>query len=156
VHVTRFAGEFAALANWTGLPELELNEWLGYHAEDREQWLAWDGDQIAGLVTVWRAPDGRVRLFFGRCRPDAYAPLADVIDGPCYVTVDRADDRLMICMDDAGFAELRQENEYEIPVSIVAAPLPDGVRVVTADQTELDSAASECWLATGVMSWRGR
>jgi ribosomal protein S18 acetylase RimI-like enzyme len=138
VRITRFAGEFAALASWTGVPEQELRDRLDYQADGGEAWLAWDGRQIVGLLDVWHAPDGRVRLFFGQCRPDAYSPLADAVGGPCYVTVDRTDGHLMTYFADAGFAELRQENEYEIPVSIMAAPIPDGIRVVTADQTELE------------------
>jgi len=138
VRVARFAGEFAALADWSGMPEEELHALGDYHADDHQRWLAWDNDDIAGVLNVWHAPDGRVRLFFGRCRPDTLAALAAPIDGPCYATIDQADADALHTLSAAGFAELRRENLYEIPVSEVDVPVPDGIRVVTADQTELE------------------
>jgi hypothetical protein len=38
-----FAGEFAALAAWTGEPEEQLRDDEDYDAAEREHWLAWDG-----------------------------------------------------------------------------------------------------------------
>jgi GNAT superfamily N-acetyltransferase len=137
VRAARLMGEFAALADWTGTPEQELRDSYRQHAADFDRWLAWDGDSVAGVVAVWHAPDERLRLFFGRCRPDSYAPLAIAIEAACYATVDQGDRAALAGLEAAGFTELRRENEYEIPVSLVDAPVPDGIRIVTADQTEL-------------------
>jgi hypothetical protein len=138
VRVARFAAEFAALADWSGTQEQELRALQDYHADDHERWLAWDGDHIAGVLNAWHAPDGRLRLYFGRCRADAYEPLAATIGAECYATIDSSDHDALRALAAARFAELRRENEYEIPVSLLTAPVPAGIRIVTADQTELE------------------
>jgi ribosomal protein S18 acetylase RimI-like enzyme len=134
--VARFAGEYARLAAWTG----ESEELLRAEHEDAEQsdlWLAWDGDNVVGALCPWRAPDGRCRLYFEKCRPDAYAPLAALMSGECFATIDCQDDAALAALTRAGFTQHRRENEYEIPVSRVAAPVPAGITIVTADATEL-------------------
>jgi ribosomal protein S18 acetylase RimI-like enzyme len=136
VRVARFTGEFAELAEWSGTPEEALRG--DQRAADKERWLAWDGDQIAGLLNVWHAPDERVRLFFGRCEPEAFAPLADAIETGCYATIDAGDSQVLAALESGGFREERSENEYEIPVAVHDAPVPDGIRIITADQTELE------------------
>jgi ribosomal protein S18 acetylase RimI-like enzyme len=137
VRVTRFAGEFAELAAWTGDSEAQLRADEDYHAEDRDHWLAWDGPGIVGALHPWRSPDGRLRLYYDNCRPDAYVPLAAVIDGDCYATADAGDAAMLDALAGAGFAEHRRESDYEIPVARVHAPVPAGITIVTADQTEL-------------------
>jgi GNAT superfamily N-acetyltransferase len=138
LRVARFAGEFAALSEWTGEPEEQLRADQDYHSAERDHWLAWDGDSITGALDPWRAPDGRLRLYFGRCTPAAYGPLADAVEGECYATTDQQDGAALSALTAAGFRELRRENEYEIPVSVVDAPVPAGITIVTADQTELE------------------
>jgi hypothetical protein len=138
VLVTRFAGEFSALAAWTGDSEEQLRAEEDYHAEDREHWLAWDGVQVVGALHPWRSPDGRLRLYYDRCRPDAYTPLAGVIAGQCYATVSIGDEAMLDALTGAGFIEDRQENEYSIPVARTDAAVPAGIRVVSADETELE------------------
>lgn len=138
VRVASFAGEFAALAHWSGTPELELRAGDTYHGDDQERFLAWQGSHLAGVLNTWQAPDGRLRLYFGRCHADAYAPLAAALGGACYATIDQADREALQALSGAGFTEVRRENEYEIPVSRVAANVPDGIHIVTADQTELE------------------
>jgi GNAT superfamily N-acetyltransferase len=138
MQIARFDGEFGPLAAWTGTPEPELRERAGYHAGDRDLWLAWDGDHVAGVLTAWRAPDGRVRLFFGRCRPEAYAPLAVAVPAPAYATAGQDDAAVLRSLAGAGFTELRREYEYEIPVTAVDAAVPAGLRLITADRTELE------------------
>jgi GNAT superfamily N-acetyltransferase len=138
VTVTRFAGEYGALAAWTGEPEEQLRAEEDYHSADREHWLAWEGDAVVGVLHPWRSPDGRFRLYYDKCRRDTYGLLAAAIDGACVTMVDAADSDAIEALTAAGFAELRRENEYEIPVSLVMAPVPAGVEIVTADQTELE------------------
>ena len=138
VGIAPFAGEFAELAAWTGEPEEQLRAEQDYHSEDREHWLAWDGPVIVGVLHRWRSPDGRYRLYFGKCRADAYRPLASAVAGTCYATVGAGDHEVIAALASAGFGENRRENEYEIPVARTDAPAPDGIRIVTADQTELE------------------
>jgi hypothetical protein len=138
VRVAGFAGEFAALSAWTGEPEDELRRDEGYHDAGREHWVAWDGQQVAGVLHPWRAPDGRQRLYFGRCRADAYGPLAGKVRGECYVQVDVGDEAALGALRAAGFADLRAEHEYTVPVRRLGAAVPAGLRVITADQTELE------------------
>jgi ribosomal protein S18 acetylase RimI-like enzyme len=138
LQIATFAGEFAALAAWTGQSEQDLRQDEDYRPGGREHWLAWDGGQVVGAVHPWRTPDGRLRLYFDDCRPDSYGPLADAIDGECYVQADSADADTLARLRMAGFADLRAEYEYEVPVSRLDAPVPDGLRIVTADQTELE------------------
>ncbi len=138
VRVASFAGEFAALADWSGTPEEELRARDAYYSDDQDCLLAWQGSQLAGVLNTWQAPDGRLRLYFGSCRSDAYAPLAAGIGAACYATVDKADLEALRALSGAGFTEVRRENEYEIPVSRVDAVVPDGISIVTADQTELE------------------
>jgi ribosomal protein S18 acetylase RimI-like enzyme len=138
VRVTRFGGEFAALAAWTGESEAGLRADGDYQAPDRDHWLAWDGPLVVGALHPWRTPDGRLRLYYDKCRPDTYAPLAGVISGDCYAMADVSDGALLSALAGAGFTENRRENGYEIPVARVSAPVPPGIRVVTADETELE------------------
>jgi len=138
MRITRFTAEFAALAAWTGESEEQLRADEDYHEQEREHWLAWDAGRIVGVLHPWRSPDGRLRLYFGRCRPDAYAPLAGVTTAACYATADTSDAEMLTALRAAGFTEHRRENEYEIPVSRADADVPPGIRVITADRTELE------------------
>jgi ribosomal protein S18 acetylase RimI-like enzyme len=137
VLITAFAGEFARLAAWTGEAAEQLRADEDYYAADREHWLAWDGQDVVGALHPWRAPDGRQRLYFDKCRPDAYAPLAAAITGECLAMVDAADGVAIAALAEAGFAEDRRENEYEIPVRYVEAAWPAGITIITADETQL-------------------
>jgi ribosomal protein S18 acetylase RimI-like enzyme len=138
LRITRFAGEYAELSAWSGEPEEQLRAEQDYHDEDRDHWLAWDGDAVVGALQPWRSPNGQHRLFFDKTRADAYAPLVAAIDGECFATVDAADTVAITQLGNAGFAESRRENEYEIPVARIDAATPEGIRVVTADRTELE------------------
>jgi ribosomal protein S18 acetylase RimI-like enzyme len=137
VLVTKFAREFAQLAAWTGEPVEQLSADEDYHAANREHWLAWDGPDVVGALHPWRAPDGRQRLYFDKCRPDAYAPLAAAITGEGLATVDAADGVVIAALAEAGFGEGRRENEYEIPVRHVEAVWPAGITIITAGETQL-------------------
>lgn len=138
VTVTRFAGEFAALAAWTGDAEDELRAQEDFHGTEREHWLAWDRAEVVGVLHPWRSPDGRLRLYYDKCRQDTYGPLAAAIEGACVATVDAADTAALAALTTAGFSELRRENEYEIPVTRTDPPVPAGIEIVTADKTELE------------------
>jgi ribosomal protein S18 acetylase RimI-like enzyme len=136
--ITRFAGEYAALAAWTGEPEAQLRADEDYHSGDRQHWLAWDGNAVVGALHPWQSPDGRHRLYYDTCRDDAYAPLAGAIDGECHASLDAAATGALTALAGAGFAEHRRENEYEIPVTRVDAPVPAGLEIITADRTGLE------------------
>jgi ribosomal protein S18 acetylase RimI-like enzyme len=138
VRIARFAGEFAELAAWTGEPEERLRADQDYHDKEREHWIAWDGALIVGALHPWRGPDGRNRLYYDKCRADACQPLADAITGECYATVAADDQKAITALARSGFAENRRENEYEIPVARADAPVPDGIRIITADESDLE------------------
>ncbi len=138
VRISAFAGEYTALAAWTGEAEELLRAEEDFHAEDREHWLAFDGDDVIGALHPWRAPDGRHRLYYDKCRADAYAPLAAAIPGECFATLDAADNDALTALAGAGFTENRRESEYTIPVTRVETPVPAGIDIVTADKTELE------------------
>jgi ribosomal protein S18 acetylase RimI-like enzyme len=89
-----------------------------------------------GSCNPWRRPDSRLALYYDKCRADAYVLLAAVVEGDCYTTVNAADDAMLAALRGAGFTEHRRENLYEIPVARVDAPVPEGVRIITAEQTE--------------------
>jgi ribosomal protein S18 acetylase RimI-like enzyme len=136
-HVSKFAGEFTALAARIGVPAEELMADADYHAADREHWLAWDGPAVIGVLHPWAAPDGRLRLYFEACRADGYAPLCAVITGECYATIDGADSDALAALAVAGFVPNRTEREYEIPVARLELPVPPGITFMTADHSEL-------------------
>lgn len=136
--VTKFAGEYAKLAAWTGQLEAELRADEDYQAADRDHWLAWDGADVVGALHPWLAPDGRNRLYFDACRADAYVPLAGAISGGCYATINAGDESALTALAGAAFSVTRTELEYEIPVTRVDADADAGIRIVTADQTQLE------------------
>jgi GNAT superfamily N-acetyltransferase len=138
IQIAAFAGEFKELAAFAGLPEQELREDEDYTAGDREHIVAWDGVRIVGAVHPWRAPDGRLRLYFDDNRPDSYGPLTGAIYGECFATVDMSEPDTLARLRSVGFADCRVEHEYRVPVTQLYAPVPEGLRIVTADQTELE------------------
>jgi hypothetical protein len=135
--ISKFAGEFAALAACTGVPVEQLMADDDYHSAESEHWLAWNGSAVVGALHPWPAPDGRLRLYFDACRADAYAPLCAVITGECFATVDGADDAALAALAAAGFVPSRTEREYEIPVARLEVPMPAGITFMTADHSEL-------------------
>ncbi len=139
VRVTKFAGEYAQLSAWTGDSEHELRiAQEEYHSEQRDTWLAWDGNGIVGSLHPWRRPDGRHTLYYDKCRNDAYAPLAAMIDGECYTPQDAANLEAIESLYAVGFIEHRREHVYTMPVVNFDATVPAGLRIVTADQTDLE------------------
>jgi hypothetical protein len=86
-----FDGEYDELGAWTGESREELKAQEEYHEGERRVWQAWAGPQVVGLMKPWRRPDNRHTLYFGPCRPNAYAVLVAQVPGECYTTVDGAD-----------------------------------------------------------------
>ncbi|ASN81249.1 GNAT family N-acetyltransferase [Deinococcus ficus] len=119
-------GDVIALSAWTGTPAAALRE----DAEGREGWLAWDGAAVVGALFPWRSPDGRVRLFFERCRQDAWAPLLAQVPGPAVTTVRDATPQAVL--EDLGFRPARTDRLYELPARPHDVPLPAGVEVLSA------------------------
>lgn len=138
LRIARFGEEYAELAAWTGEPEADLRADEDYQDQGREHWLAWDGDRVTGVLHPWRAPDGRHRLYFGRCGADTYGPLAAAVDGECYATADAGDAAMIGALTAGGFTEHRREHIYRVPVRPLAAPVPDGLTIITAERTELE------------------
>lgn len=70
---------------------------------------------MVGVLHPWRRPDSRLALYYDKCRADTYVPLAAVVEGDCYTTVDASDDAMLAALRGAGFDEHRREDLYEIP-----------------------------------------
>ncbi|GIG58193.1 hypothetical protein Lfu02_25650 [Longispora fulva] len=151
--MTRFDGEYAALAAWTGDPVAELRAQIEeYHSEERDTWLAWDGDDVVGILNPWLRPDGRHTLYFGPTRPDAHAPLAATVPGEVYVTA-AADDAPLF--EGLGFVAERREQRYLVPVSEFDAPVPAGVTLVSAAAVGIELMALDCALREDVPGSEG-
>ena len=150
LRVSLFAGEYEALAAWTGETREELAEEYGQHQGPlgpRELWLAWSGERIVGMLRPWLRPDGRHALYFGPCEPDAYPALIAQIEGECYMTVDAANTGLVAQCTELGFRVERTEYLYEIPVTLFEAPVPPGLEIISAAGTELEQLmALDCAL----------
>lgn len=133
IDVRLFADEVEALAAWTGETVEEVRAQLEHHEGPRDLWLAWEGDQVVGVMQPWTPPNGRPTLYFGPCRGDAFAALADAVDGERYAKVALADiDKL------PGFTEVRRELDYEIPVARIDGVVPAGLAIISARDTELE------------------
>src|SRR5262249_13881939 len=61
-----------------------------------------------------------------------------VVIGECYTSVSSSSLSAVEALASAGFAEHRREHTYEIPVRPITAPLPSGLRIITADGTDLE------------------
>ena len=80
-------------------------------------------------MTVFVRPDGRR---FVRARELGAAPA-----GELYCTVDEDDAETLALCERLGFVVNRRESRYALPTDAVApAPLPAGIRVVTADEAD--------------------
>jgi RimJ/RimL family protein N-acetyltransferase len=142
-----FSGEYEALAAWTQRSVEDLRREEEHHEGPRQRWLAWDGDDVVGVMRPWVRPDARNILYFGPCKPGSYAVLAAEVSGECFTTIDAADEDAFRELASAGFHEHRRESYYEIPVTAFEAPLPDGIAVISAADTTLDDLmALDCAL----------
>jgi ribosomal protein S18 acetylase RimI-like enzyme len=133
-----FDSEYEALSAWTGETRAELEAQEEYHPGARQVWLAWEGARVVGVMKPWLRPDGRHTLYFGRCRPEAYALLAAQVAGECYTVVDGADGEALRALGSAGFRTERTELRYSIPVTRFDAPVPAGIEIISAAHTELE------------------
>jgi len=129
--------EYEALGAWTGKSRAELAEEERDHSGPRELWLAWDEDRVVGMLRPWVRPDGRHALYFGPCDPAAYPVLIDQVRGECYTFADGADSALLTQFAELGFEVERTEYLYEIPVTLIEAPIPPGLDILSAAGTDL-------------------
>ena len=132
---TRRPHEYEALGAATGRTREELTA----EYASRDLWLAWQDDRVVGVMQPWRRPDGKYGLDYGPTAPDAYAVLAARIPGESVTTVDAADTAALAAFDTAGFARVRVEDRYSIPVRALDVPIPRGLDTVSAADTELDA-----------------
>ena len=61
-----------------------------------------------------------------------------MVDGECFTAVDAGDRDAIEALTAAGFGPHRREDDFSIPVRRIDAAIPDGLRIVTADATELE------------------
>jgi len=144
--------EYAALAAWTGQVPADIRLAVEDHHEGpRDHWVAWAGDSVVGALHPWRAPDGRLRLFFDRCRADAYAPLVARVEGPCLATVAGDDAEAGTALTGLGFVAGRIELDYDLPVAAHDVAVPAGYSLVSAADVPIeDVMALDCRLRDDV------
>jgi GNAT superfamily N-acetyltransferase len=131
-----FTDEYESLGALTGQSRDELIAEQGNH-DGRDWWLAWDGNRVVGLMQPWLRPDNKQALFFGPCAPGAYALFAAQIPGAVVTVLDTAEQVPLDELADAGFTTMRFEDRYSIPVRPLDAPIPPGLRIISAADTEL-------------------
>ena len=153
-----FSGEYEALAAWTQQSVADLRREEEHHDGPRQLWLAWGGGEVVGVMRPWVRPDGRNTLYFGPCKPWAYAVLAAEVAGECFTTIDAADEDAFKELTAVGFREQRSESNYEIPVVPFEAPVPEGLAVISAADTTLEELmALDCALrgdVPGAAGWQ--
>jgi ribosomal protein S18 acetylase RimI-like enzyme len=145
-----FTNEYEPLGALTGQSRDELIAEQRNH-DGRDWWLAWDGDRVVGLMQPWLRPDGKQALFFGPCAPGAHALLAAQIPGSVVTVLDTAEQAALDELANAGFTTVRFEDRYSIPVRPFDAPVPPGLRIISAADTELERLmALDCTLRDDV------
>ncbi|HEY3016559.1 MAG TPA: GNAT family N-acetyltransferase [Nocardioides sp.] len=144
--------DYAALAAWIGEDPEELRRAIeDRHEAPRDHWVAWAGDSVVGALHPWRGPDGRLRLFFDRCRADAYAPLVAQVEGPCLATVAGDDAEAGTALTGLGFVAGRVELDYDLPVAAHDVAVPAGYSLVSAADVPIeDVMALDCRLRDDV------
>lgn len=110
------------------------------------QWHALDDDEVVGRASLLRRPDGRAFLAADAWKDEVTmallrAAIADV-PGDLYSTVDENDAAQLALLAGEGFAEVRREHEYLIPVAGVLAgtpgDVPAGFRIVSAADVDVE------------------
>jgi ribosomal protein S18 acetylase RimI-like enzyme len=109
------------------------------------QWHALDDDIVVGRATLLRRPDGRAFLAADAWKDDVTAALLrtaiEDVPGDLHSTVDENDSAQRALLAEAGFAEIRREHEYLVPVAGVLAgttgPVPAGFRIVSAADVDV-------------------
>ncbi|HST66168.1 MAG TPA: GNAT family N-acetyltransferase [Mycobacteriales bacterium] len=110
------------------------------------QWHALDDDVVVGRASLLRRPDGRAFLAADAWKEEVTAALVrtviEDVPGDLHSTVDENDAPQLELLTAAGFAEVRREHEYLIPVAGVLAgtsgPVPAGFRIVSAAEVDAD------------------
>ena len=145
-----FNGEYEAFGALTGQKPEEVAQEAA-DGELRDVWLAWDGPRLVGAVKPWLRPDGKYTLYFERCEPAAYPVLVAQAQGECYTMADGADTAALDQFSALGFLPHRSELRYLIPVSLLSAATPPGLRIISATEVGLEPLmALDCALREDV------
>lgn len=144
--------DYHALSLWTGqrLEDIQRNA-KDHHQESRDHWLAWDGPAVIGGLSPWHSPDGRLRLYFDKCRDDAWGPLLEQVAGPAITTIDGDDHATFQALTALGFSVSRTDLIYNVPVRpYPALPLPGFEILSAADLPVEEVMALDCLLRDDV------
>jgi ribosomal protein S18 acetylase RimI-like enzyme len=109
------------------------------------QWHALDDDQVVGRASLSRRPDGRAYLAADAWKDEVTVALLraaiEDVPGPLHGTVAEDDAAQLALLAGVGFAEVRREHEYLVPVAGVLAgttgAVPAGFRIVSAAEVDL-------------------
>lgn len=91
------------------------------------------------MLRLWQTADGRRSLHFGSHSPEAYSLLAAQVSGTVLTMVDTADEQAVDALADVGFTTVRFEDRYSIPVHRLEAPVPDGLKVISAADADAEA-----------------
>ena len=98
-------------------------------------WHALDDDEVVGRADVLRRPDGRTFVAVDAWHADVAAELLETVvravPGDLYSTVGEDDAVQLALLGLAGFAEVRREDEYVVPVVAGDSAVP-GCTLVSA------------------------
>ncbi|HEV7656440.1 MAG TPA: GNAT family N-acetyltransferase [Mycobacteriales bacterium] len=112
-------------------------------------WHALEDDVVVGRAYLRRRPDDRAFVGADAWQEDVTAALLDAViadvPGELHSSTDENDAGQLTLLERAGFGVHRREDEFVLPVAAAAAatagPVPDGIRIVPADEKESDRLA---------------
>jgi GNAT superfamily N-acetyltransferase len=108
-------------------------------------WHALEDDEVVGRADVLRRPDGRTFVAVDAWHADVGAELLETViravPEDLYSTVGEDDAVQLALLGLAGFAEVRREDEYVVPVVAGDSSAPPGCRLVSASDVEVAQLA---------------
>ena len=112
-------------------------------------WHALEDDRVVGRAHLRRRPDDRAFVAADAWREPVTRALLDAVaadvPGDIHTLAGEDDAEQLALLAAAGYAVLRREDEFVVPVgpalAATAGPVPDGVTIVPADEKESDRLA---------------
>ena len=112
-------------------------------------WHALEDDRVVGRAHLRRRPDDRAFVAADAWREPVTRALLDAVaadvPGDIHTLAGEDDAEQLALLAAAGYAVLRREYEFVVPVgpalAATAGPVPDGVTIVPADEKESDRLA---------------
>jgi ribosomal protein S18 acetylase RimI-like enzyme len=112
-------------------------------------WHALEDDRVVGRAHLRRRPDDRAFVAADAWREPVTLALLDAVaadvPGDLHTLAGEDDADQLALLASAGYAVLRREDEFVVPLgpalAATAGPVPDGVSIVPADEKESDRLA---------------